>query len=96
MYNYEFVVWLEGYLDVCRDDTLTVKKLRIIRNHLNLVKAAEKEGLGPLNLEIYDMISQHIDAQSDERVLQEFKTELHNTLEVFFIESFPDGKKDIS
>ena len=93
MYNYEFVVWLEGYLDVCKNDILTIKKLRVIRNHLNLVKVAEKDGLGSLNLEIYDLISHHIDAQSDEQTLQKFKIELYDRLEAFLIESFPNGKQ---
>ena len=67
MLNYEFVCWLEGYFDLCPEDRLDRKKLRILRNHLNLVKAVEGE-LGPLNTNIYDTISKYLD---DEKLTEE-------------------------
>ncbi len=56
MGNYEFIVWHEGYLDLCPDRQLDAKRLRILRNHLNLVRELEGQ-LGPVNSESYDLIS---------------------------------------
>lgn len=81
-------------MDVCKDDILTLKKLRMIRNHLNLVKAAEKEGLGSLNTQIYTLISRHIDMESDEQRLRKLKAEISQMLKDFLTASFPDGHED--
>jgi hypothetical protein len=64
MTNFEFLVWLLGFLELCDPQPLTRTMLYIIRNHGNLVKAVEKDGLGPLNTEIYDMVSDALDDES--------------------------------
>jgi hypothetical protein len=56
MTNFEFLVWLLGFIELCDEQTITRKMLFIIRNHANLVKAVEKEGLGPTNSRIYEMV----------------------------------------
>lgn len=86
MRNYEFVVWLEGYLDLCPDGDLNLKKLRIIRNHMNLVKEVEGQ-LGPLNTEIYRMISGSIDSGAPPDGLQ---SALAAKISGFLAESFPN------
>ena len=60
MKNYEFICWLEGYRDLCSDDRVTPKKLRILRNHLNLVRAVEG-ALGEINESIMQEISRLLD-----------------------------------
>lgn len=91
MYNYEFVVWLEGYLDLCEKDVLTPKKLRIIRNHLNLVKVVEGT-LGEFNTSIDRLISKAIEDNSDTIALQDLKEDLKNRVEGFLVQNFPEGR----
>jgi len=93
MTNYEFVVWLEGYLDLCLDSVPDVRKLRIIRNHLNLVKAVEGS-LGPLNTEIYELISEAI--SRDSAVSSSGVKEILDVkIRSFLKEAFPDSREDV-
>ena len=85
MRNYEFVVWLEGYLDLCPAGDLDAKKLRIIRNHLNLVREVEGQ-LGPLNAGIYDLISGPVDHGAPAGGMQEA---LAGRIAAFLAETFP-------
>jgi hypothetical protein len=91
MKNYEFVVWLEGYLDLCPADRFDVAKLRIVRNHLNLVKAVEGE-LGPLNTEIFRYISDLIDKGNP--VPLEAGQVLSTRIQAFLAERFPGSVSD--
>ena len=85
MKNYEFVVWLEGYLDLCESSELTLKKLHIIRNHLHLVKAVEGE-LGKFNQKIYDKIALAIDSPQKNLVL--YQQMLRDEINHFLKEAF--------
>ena len=90
MKNYEFVVWLEGYIDLCDESELTAKKLIVIRNHLNLVKAVEGE-LGELNAGIYDIISSDINNNSSVEDLRKTHLAIAKKLSDFFHDNFPNG-----
>ena len=92
MLNYEFLTWLEGYLDLCPDSAVNTKKLRIIRNHLNLVIAVEGE-LGPLNQEIYDLVSVAIE-KDDESFSEETRIKIEKKVRQFLLVSFPDSHED--
>ena len=71
MKNYEFICWLEGYRDLCSDDRVTPKKLRILRNHLNLVRAVEG-ALGEINESIMQEISRLLDNDVSQEEMQNF------------------------
>jgi hypothetical protein len=43
MYNSEFKVWLRGYFEITPDVVLDDTRIVLIQNHLNLVKAVEKD-----------------------------------------------------
>ncbi len=75
MKNFEFIIWAHGYLELCPTIPLDRKKLYILKNHLNLVKAVEGE-LGPLNQEIYVLISDHIDKAVTQHQLATLKSKL--------------------
>jgi hypothetical protein len=88
MLNYEFVLWIEGYIDLCPNSDLSSKKLRVIRNHLNLVKAVEGQ-LGDFNNTIFQNISYHIANQSNQQTLNNFRDHLSRELKNFLQEAFP-------
>ena len=73
MLNYEFICWLEGYLDLCPEDIINKKKLRIIRNHLNLVIAVEGS-LGEINQVIMKEVSRLIENNCSDVELNNFKS----------------------
>ncbi len=93
MKNYEFVVWLEGYMDVCEHDPLTVKKLHIIKNHLNLVKSIEGE-LGEFNTMIYSIVSDALKHSLGEKQLSMLKETLSDKLRQFLEDAFPQERID--
>lgn len=90
MNNYDFVVWLEGYLDLCPTDAFDAKKTRIIRNHLNLVKTVEGE-LGPFNAEIYKVISTYLDNNVIESEYITLHKKLKSNISNFLLEAFPES-----
>ena len=83
MKNYEFICWLEGYLDLCPDDEITPKKLRIIRNHLNLVVAVEGK-LGEINQLIMSEVTRLLDNSSPNEDLNLFKVFAREQVEMVF------------
>jgi hypothetical protein len=87
MKNYEFVVWLEGYLEICPGGELDAKKLRVIRNYMNLVKEVDGQ-LGPLNKEIYDLISGPIEHEAPTAGIQ---AALAAKITSFLTETFPES-----
>ena len=95
MKNYEFIVWLEGYLDVCSSDTLNRKKLYIIKNHLNLVKGVEGF-LGEVNTQIYNLISNKLEMSETEIILESenILLELQTIVNELLTSSFPDSYED--
>lgn len=92
MQNYEFVTWLEGYFDLCSISNINNKKLQIIKNHLNLVIAVEGE-LGPLNQEIYDLISKAI-KEGDEKITLNCIVQIEKKLRLFLEQAFPESHND--
>jgi amino acid permease len=55
MTNREFLIWLLGYFQLCVGDNLDRKKLFIIKNHLNLVKAVDG-AFNEVNAKIFDTV----------------------------------------
>ncbi len=93
MKNPEFVVWLQGYIELCEDDEVDIKKLRIMRNHLNLVKAVEGE-LSEFNTQFFDLISSCLyDAEKFNTYVKnaDFKQSLYKMMLPIFKKNFPDG-----
>jgi hypothetical protein len=93
MKNPEFVVWLQGYIELCDDDAIDIKKLRIIRNHLNLVKAVEGE-LSDINTQFFDLVSSCLydEQKYDEFVVQsDLKQTLYSIMLPLFRKNFPEG-----
>jgi hypothetical protein len=64
MTNREFVVWLIGFLELCEPVAIDRKMLFILKNHLNLVIAVEKE-LGEINQQIYNEVTRLLDQKQD-------------------------------
>jgi hypothetical protein len=60
MTNREFIIWLLGYLQLCPNDPLTRKKLFIIKNHLNLVRAVEGQ-FSDINACIWKALVEHLE-----------------------------------
>ncbi len=65
MKNSEFAIWLNGFFEICPDAGMDSKKLYIIKNHLNLVKAVEGEW-GEPHRRTYKIVSEAIEAANDE------------------------------
>ncbi len=81
MTNYEYACWVRGFLQLCPDVALNRKKLYILKNHLNLVFAVEKN-LGEKNQLVLDKI---IELQSKELIEAHYK-ELKDFLCVTYFE----------
>jgi hypothetical protein len=88
MKNSEFIIWLQGYLELC-DDSINKKKLRIMKNHLNLVKAVEGQ-LNDLNQIFYEKISNYIQGR-EEDINNNIKNEFYLMLIPLFKKNFPNG-----
>jgi hypothetical protein len=89
MKNPEFVVWLQGYLELCEDDVIDRPKIRIIRNHLNLVKAVEGH-LSELNETFYETTSLYLE-DKERPIPENLDRELYARLLPLFRERFPEG-----
>jgi hypothetical protein len=92
MKNSEFIVWLQGYLELCPEDILDIRKLRIIRNHLNLVQAVEGQ-LSDLNQSYRTWISDLIDGK--EKLDDETRLRLYAMMLPLLQNAFPDGFQEI-
>ncbi len=78
MKNREVQWWLMGFLELC-DKPLDQKKLTIIKNHLNLVRAVEGE-LDELNTAIEDRIKEIKENDFPITVISNFQQQLRNSL----------------
>ena len=92
MKNSEFIVWLQGYLELCPDDVIDRRKIRIIRNDLNLVKAVEGE-LSELNRRFFEVTSTYLGPE-ERPIPADLPQTLYGMLLPLFRERFPDGYLD--
>jgi hypothetical protein len=82
MTNREFVLWLWGFLELCTPQPITRKMLYIIRNHMNLVLAVDKE-FGAFNQQIYDRVSYELtleDLPTNTELFDELKSMVYTRL----------------
>jgi hypothetical protein len=75
MTNREFLIWLLGYIQLCAGDGLNRKRLFIIKNHLNLVRAVEGHFSG-VNTKIWDAVVEHLEKDSHDDDLVPMKAQL--------------------
>jgi hypothetical protein len=64
MKNIELYRWIQGYMQLCPNDTWTLHKTYIVRNHVNLVVAVEGS-LGEYNQELYRLSEAVVNATAE-------------------------------
>lgn len=88
MKNSECVVWIQGYLEIIPYQKIDRPKLRIIRNHLNLVQAVGGQ-LTPSNRSIKRMLD-HVLAEEQEADL-DMGAALYEAILPIFRRNFPES-----